>query len=90
MSASLMPTESSPCSSRKWSTTPGSAATVLPARSWIVLIDSSTMMASLPAELSLTSTTTWSSPADTPTSVSLSVWLLASSWPALSAVSDAR
>ena len=88
MSSSVRPTDSRPCSSRKWSTTPASAATSLPARSSIELIDSSTMMASLPAELSLTITTVCAEPDDTPTRVSFSVWLLASIWPAAMASSD--
>ena len=56
---------------------------VLPARSSIVVpTDSSQMMASLPVELSLTTTIIWSLPAATLNIVSLRVWVLPSSWPA--------
>ena len=47
------------------------------------------MMASLPVELSLTSTITCSPPAATPNIVSLSVWVLTSSWPAAERVERA-
>ena len=56
MSASVMPSSARPCSSRKWSTTPASAAIVLPFRSATEVIDASQMTASLPVELSLTTT----------------------------------
>ena len=52
--------------------------------------DSSQMMASLPVELSLVTTITCSSPAATPNIVSLSVWVLPSSWPAAMASSEPR
>ena len=63
MSSSVSPAESRPWSSRKWSTTPCSAATVRPARSSIEVTDWSQMTASFPVELSLVTTTTCSSPA---------------------------
>ena len=59
-----------------------------PSRSSIEVIDSSQMMASLPVELSLTTTITCSLPAATPNIVSLSVWVLPSSWPAAMASSE--
>ena len=89
MSSSVSPTDARPWSRRKWSTTPSSAAIVLPFRSLIVFpTDLSQMIASLPAELSFTTTIDCLEPAATPAIVSLSVWVLASRRPADIASSD--
>ena len=89
MSFSVMPSVARPWSSRKWSTTPASAATVLPFRSSIEVIDWSQMTASLPVELSSTTTIFCSEPEATAKIVSFSVWALTSSCPATRASSEA-
>ena len=88
MSSWVMPARAKPWSSRKWSTTPSSAATVLPFMSATDLIDWSQMMASFPAELSLTTTIACFEPAATAAMVSFRVCVLASSLPADMASSD--
>ena len=89
MSSSVRSSVARPWSSRKWSTTPASAATVLPSSSGMLPIDSSQMMASLPVELSPTTTTFWSAPELTAKIVSLRVWALMSTCSATSASSEA-
>ena len=90
MSASVSPASCSPCTSRKWSTTPGSAATVLPLRSATLLTEPSQMILSLPVELSFTTTMTCSEPPATLAMVSFRVWVTPSSWPLAMASIDAR
>ena len=77
-----MPLRASAVASTKWEMLNCSSATDLPLRSAKLLIDGATIKASLPAELSLTSTTLSGTPAASGASESLQVCELASSWPA--------